>query len=347
MKKLYYLFIFIPISIVLHFIGTTAVIQFTVTSIAIIPLAGIMGEATEELSAYIGSKLGGFLNATLGNSTELIISFFALKAGLFDIVRFSIAGAMIGNILLVLGASMLMGGLKFKTQKFSIKGTNVSLNMLTFAIISVIVPAIFAGNLVTSRLGVDHSLAISVGICIIMLILYVCSLYFSFFTHKDIFGVEHEVINAKWSKNKSISILVGATVLVAAMSELLVGSIEPMTQQLHLSKYFVGLIILPIIGNAAEHSTAVLMAMKNKMDVAIEIAIGSSLQIILFVAPVLVLISFFFKPMSLIFGVYEIVSLIVAVLIANKVCSDGESNWLEGLQLISVYLILAVTYFLI
>lgn len=348
MNKLYFLLIFIPISILSHYLNIgSASIKFLLAALAIIPLAGLLGESTEELAKYTGPKLGGFLGATFGNVTELIMSVFALKEGLFDVVKASIAGAMIGNMLLVLGASMLAGGFKFKNQKFSKKGVNVSVSLLTLAVIGILIPAICTNNLTLKEVNPVQYEGLSISIAIVMLITYLCSLYFSFFTHKDIFGVDHEIPEKKWSKRKSIIILLIATLFVAFESELLVGNIEPMTEQLNLSKLFVGLIIIPLIGNAAEHATAVIMALKDKMDISIEIAVGSSLQIILFIAPLLLLISLIFKPMVLIFNEYEILALVVTVIIANKVCNDGESNWLEGVQLIGTYIILAVTFFLV
>lgn len=350
-NKLYLLLIFVPISILLHFakIGNES-IQFFITALAIVPLAGLLGEATEELANYTSPKFGGFLGATFGNVTELLLVIFSLKEGLFDVVKASLAGAMIGNVLLVLGLSMFLGGLKHKNQKFSKKGTNVSVTLLTFAVLSLIIPAVCTGNISTEDLNPIKYESLSIAIAIVMFITYLCSIYFSFFTHKDIYGVAHEIpeeVHKKWSKKRSIITLLIATAIVALESELLVGNIEPMTEQLHLSKLFVGLIIIPIIGNAAEHATAVIMAIKNKMDISIEIAIGSSLQIMLFIVPITVFISLFFKPMVLIFNIYEILALGIAVIVANKVCADGESNWLEGLQLVFIYVILAVTFFLI
>lgn len=348
MNKLYYLFLFIPLSLIFHFVDFgSATFQFIITGLAIIPLAALLGESTEELSKYTGPKLGGFLGATFGNVTELIISIFALKSGLFDVVKSSIAGSLIGNVLLVLGFSMLAGGTKYKSQNFSKNNVNTSLTLLTLAVIGIIVPAVATDNIHLIDVNPTKFEGLSISIAIIMLIVYLCSLYFSFFTHKDIYGTEHELVYPKWSKKKSIFLLLLATIIVAVESDVLVANIEPMTHQLGFSKLFVGLIIIPIIGNAAEHSTAVIMSLKNKMDISIEIAVGSSLQIILFIAPLLVLISLIFNPMTLIFNLYEILALVVSIVIANKVCYDGESNWLEGVQLISVYLILAVTFLLI
>jgi Ca2+:H+ antiporter len=344
MKILKYMLIFVPISIVGEFVHLPPTIMFILAALAIVPLAGLMGEATEEISFYSGPRIGGFLNATFGNATELIISFFALKAGLFEVVKASIAGSVIGNVLLVLGLSMLCGGIKYKTQKFSKKVVDISSSMLSFAVIGLIIPAIFTHTVKKELLNTTYE-NLSVEIAAIMFIIYLLSLYFSFYTHKDIYSVDHdEESDPKWSMNKAVIVLVIATIFIAFESEFLVSAVEPMTRSLGLSEFFVGIILIPIIGNAAEHSTAITMALKNKMNVAVEIAIGSSLQIILFVAPVLIFISLLFTPMSIIFNEFELISLIVAVIIANRVASDGESNWLEGVQLLAVYFIIAVSF---
>lgn len=349
MKFLKYLLIFIPISIIAEFMHASPTILFILSALAIIPLAGLMGEATEQISFYTGPKLGGFLNATFGNATELIISFFALKNGLFDVVKASIAGSVIGNTLLVLGASMLIGGVKFKEQTFNKKVIDVSSSMLFFSVIGLSIPAIFTHTVSPELLNTKYE-GLSVIVAVIMFIIYILSLVFTFFTHKDIYSVDNSEENteeAKWSIKKSILILAVATVLIAIESELLVGAVEPMTKSIGLSEFFVGIILVPIIGNAAEHSTAIVMALKNKMDVSVEIAIGSSLQIILFVAPILIFLSLFFTPMSIVFNVFELVALIVSVIITNKVASDGKSNWLEGVQLLAVYVIIAAAFFVI
>ena len=349
MKFLKYMLIFVPISIVAEFLHIPPTLMFLLSALAIVPLAGLMGEATEELSFYSGPKLGGFLNATFGNATELIISFFALKKGLFDVVKASIAGSVIGNILLVLGLSILLGGLKHKTQNFNKKVVEVSSSMLLFAVIGLSIPAIFTHTVKKELLNTTYE-SLSIAVAIIMFIIYILSLYFSFYTHKDIYAINHEPAEegkTKWSLKKAIGVLVIATVAIAFESEFLVGAVEPMTKTLGLSEFFVGIILIPIIGNAAEHSTAVVMAIKNKMDVSIEIAIGSSLQIILFVAPILIFLSLLFTPMSIVFNEFELIALIVSVLIANRVAGDGESNWLEGVQLLAVYLIIAVSFLII
>lgn len=347
MKILKYLLIFIPISIIAEFMHVSPTIIFILAALSIIPLAGLMGEATEEISFYTGPKIGGFLNATFGNATELIISFFALKSGLFDVVKASIAGSVIGNVLLVLGASMLAGGLKYKTQKFNEKIIDISSSMLLFAVIGLSIPAIFTHTVSPELLNTKYE-GLSIIVAIIMFLIYILSLVFSFFTHKDLYNSEvEEGGNAKWPMKKSILILAVSTVLIAIESELLVSGVEPITKTLGLSEFFVGIILIPIIGNAAEHSTAVVMALKNKMDVSVEIALGSSLQIILFVAPVLIFLSLIFTPMSIVFNPFELVALIVSVLIANKVALDGESNWLEGVQLLAVYIIIAASFFIV
>lgn len=344
MKILKFFLIFIPISIILELFKVNQVLNFVCSALAIIPLAGLMGEATEQISVYSGPKIGGFLNATFGNATELIISFFALKRGMIEVVKASIVGSVIGNILLVLGFSMLFGGFKYKSQKFNKKTTEVSSSMLLFAVIGLCIPAIFTHTINKGAITNKYEW-FSLVVAGIMFVIYILSLYFSFYTHKDLYALKYEDDkNKKWSLTKSIDVLLISTVIIALESEILVSSVDSMSSMLRLSETFVGIIIIPIIGNAAEHSTSVMMAMKDKMDLSIEIAIGSSLQMILFVTPVLVLISLFFRPMSIILNDFELAALIVSVLIVNRVASDGESNWLEGVQLVFVYLIIAVSF---
>ena len=347
MKILKYMLIFIPISFIAKFMNASDSIMFILSCLSIVPLAGLMGEGTEEISFYSGPKIGGFLNGTFGNATELIISFFALKQGLFDVVKSSIAGAVIGNILLVVGASMLAGGLKYKTQKFNQKVTEVSSSMLLFAVLGLSIPALFTHTVNPALLNTRYE-GLSVFVAVVMILIYGLSLFFSFSTHKDIYSsTKEEEGHAKWSLNKSIFVLVISTVLIAIESEFLVNGIEPITESLGWSQFFVGIILIPIIGNAAEHSTAIVMARKDKMDVALEIAIGSSLQIILFVAPILIFLSLLFTPMSIVFNEFELIALISSVIIANRVSHDGESNWLKGVQLLAVYLIIAASFFIL
>ncbi|MDV3429605.1 MAG: calcium/proton exchanger [Bacillota bacterium] len=347
MKVLRYLLIFIPVSFIAELLHFSQTLIFVFSALAIIPLAGVMGESTEAISHYAGNRIGGFLNATFGNATELIIAFFAMKAGLFDVVKASIAGSVIGNILLVLGLSMFVGGLKYKTQIFNQKIINVTASMLLFAVIGLTIPAIFT-HTVSSDLLTTRYEGLSVVVAVIMFLIYILSLIFSFFTHKDLYTAEvSEETAPTWSLKKAVIILVISTVFIGIESEIFVGTVEPMTKAMGLSEFFVGIILVPVIGNAAEHSTAVLMAVKNKMNTAIEIALGSSLQIILFVTPILIFLSLMFSPMSIIFNAFELAALIFSVIIANRVASDGESNWLEGVQLIAAYIILAASFFIL
>lgn len=347
MKFLKYLLIFVPLSILGHYVGFSDSIVFLFSCLAIVPLAGYLGEATEELAVYTGPKFGGFLNATFGNATELIIAFFAMQAGLFDVVKASLAGSVLGNILLVLGISIFAGGLKHKVLRFDIAQARFTSTMLLFSLIGLSLPAIFTYTIPETVLESKYE-NYSLLIAAILLSIYVIGLIYSFKTQQDVYGVEHaEDMDSHWSKNVSIAVLAICTIFIALESELLVKTIEPMTEALGIKKMFVGLILIPIIGNAAEHSTAVVMALKNKMDISIEIAVGSSLQIALFVAPLLVIISHFFNPMSIVFSPIEIFCFAASVLIANKIVSSGETNWLEGLLLISVYAIIAIGFFII
>ena len=347
MKYLKYLLFFVPISIIGHYIEFSDSVVFLLSCLAIVPLAVFLGEATEELAVYTGPKLGGFLNATFGNATELIIAFFAMKAGLFDVVKASLAGSVLGNILLVLGVSILAGGLKNKDLYFDKEQGSFTSTMLLFSLVGLSLPAVFTYSIPESVLGLKYE-RFSLLVAFILLTIYVIGLMYSFKTQKDVYGVEHaEDMDKHWNKKTSITVLAVCTIFIAIESELLVKTIEPMTEALGIKKMFVGLILIPIIGNAAEHSTAVVMALKNKMDIAIEIAVGSSLQISLFVAPALVLLSHFFKPMSIVFLPIELFVFAASVLIANKIVGSGKTNWLEGLLLIAVYLIAAIGFFVL
>lgn len=351
MKYLNIMLIFIPISIIAEIMHLSPIWIFILSALAIIPLAAYIGRSTEAISVYTGDRIGGFLNATLGNATELIISILAIKEGLFAVVKASIAGSILGNILLVLGASMLAGGIKFNIQTFNKKAIEVTSTMLLFSIIAITVPAFFE-ELPSKNLLVNTE-KISIVISIILFLIYIATIVFSMITHKDLYVEEsvaeerEEIEGGKkhWPLWVALLVLIIVTIFIAIESEILVSAVEPMTKIIGISESFVGLILIPIIGNAAEHSTAVIMAIKDKMNVAMEIAIGSSLQIILFVTPILVFVSLFFKPMSIIFDNFELIALISAVIIANKVSIDGESNWLEGLVLIGIYFILAVMFF--
>ena len=349
MKFLYALLIFLPITIIGEIVGFSDPMLFVCSSLAIIPLAGLMGKSTDVISCYTGQKIGGLLNATFGNATELIIAFVAMKAGMFEVVKASLAGSVIGNILLVLGLSMLAGGIKHKTQSFNIHSINNTASMLLFAVLGLSIPAIFTHTMPESSLTTQYE-GLSVITAVLMLLIYLMQFVFSFVTHRYLY--EETITTDEGEKpmmklRTAIMMLVGATVCIAVLSEIFVGTVEPMAESAGLSSTFVGIILVPIIGNAAEHSSAIIMAVKDKMNAAVEIALGSSLQIFLFVIPVLVLLSLFFEPMSIVFTPFELVSVAASVLIANRVATDGESNWLEGLQLVSAYVIIGAAFFFV
>ena len=349
MKYLHILLVFIPVTIIGKIMGFSDPLLFVFSSLAIIPLAGVMGKSTDDIACFCGQKIGGLLNATFGNATELIIAFVAMKEGLFDVVKASLAGSVIGNILLVLGMSMLAGGLKYKIQTFNRNSINITASMLLFAVLGLSIPAIFTHTLPEGSLTTQYE-GLSIIIALLMLLVYIMQFVFSFVTHRTLYedSVPSEEEEGKSaSLPRAIGMLIASTICIAVLSEIFVGTVEPMAESAGLSRTFVGIILVPIIGNAAEHSSAIIMAVKNKMNAAIEIALGSSLQIILFVVPVLTLLSLFFTPMSIVFTPFELVSVTGAVLIANRVASDGESNWLEGLQLVTVYIMIGAAFFFV
>jgi Ca2+:H+ antiporter len=344
MKYLKILLLCIPLSFVGYLLKWNATLMFFLTCASIIPLAGYLGAATEEIAVYTGPKLGGFLNATFGNATELIISFFAIRAGLFEIVKASLAGSVLGNILLVLGCSIFLGGLKHKELKYDSQLGTFTATMLLFAVIGLSLPAVFTWNTPQS-LTTTEDVDLSAITSIVLLSIYVLGMIYSFRTQKDLYGVEHaQDFDSRWSLRTSIIILAIATIFIAIESELLVANIEPMTEAAGIPKMFVGIILIPFVGNAAEHTTAIIMALKNKMDIAIEIAVGSSLQVALFVIPVSVLISLLYTPMSIVFEPIELFLFASSVFIANQVVKSGRTNWMEGLKLISIYLIAALGF---
>lgn len=345
MNALYFLLVFIPVTIIGEFMGMSPTLIFIFSALAIVSLAALMGKATESESYYLGDRVGGFLNATFGNAAELLINIFVLRAGMVEVVKASIVGSIIGNILLVLGLSMLCGGLKYKEQTFNKKSVELHSGMLFFAIIGMCLPAIFHMSMSTSN---DKAEELSVAIAVVMIILYILQIIFTFITHKEMFVTEsEETEKPKLSLKASLILLVVVTVFLGIISEMFTGSVEGMSESLGLSDAFVGLILIPIIGNAAEHSTAVVMAMKNKMDSAIEVSVGSTLQVILFVMPVLVFVSLLFTPMNLIFTTFELAVLIGSAMITNRVIADGKSNWFEGVQLLFIYLLIAVSFFIV
>jgi Ca2+:H+ antiporter len=355
----YLLVPFIPIAVILEFAHASAGLIFFAAAAGVIPTAALMGLATEELAARSGPGIGGFLNVTFGNAPEIIIALFALNAGLHEVVKASIAGSILGNILLVLGAAMLVGGRKRDKQTFNRTAANVQSIMLLLGAAALVMPAIFelANGTGLPPVGVelfDYDSTVeklSLATAIVLIGTYVAGLLFSLRTHKDLFNPHAEAGEEEhgfgWSVRRSVIMLAIAGVAVGLMSEILVGSISEASEAIGLSEFFVGVIVVAIVGNAAEHWVAVLMAAKNKMDLAVNISIGSSAQIALFAAPVLVIASFFIgpEPMPLVFNGFELGAVILAILVANYVTQEGESTWFEGLQLLALYVILGIAFF--
>jgi Ca2+:H+ antiporter len=342
------LLVFVPVTIAIELLHVDPLAVFLCSSLAIIPLAGLLGRATEHLTAHVGTGIGGLLNASLGNAAELIIALAALKGGLHDVVKASLTGSILGNILLVLGAAMIAGGLKYERQKFNQTAAGMGASLLLLAAVGLIIPALF--HFTASDRGITIERELSFEIALVLFAIYVLSLIFSLKTHRHVFaGEPHDAADLgekPWSRRKSIGILVAVTALVALMSEILVGALEPAAHTLGMTQLFVGVIVVALVGNAAEHSTAVLVAMKNKMDLALGIAVGSSLQIALLVAPVLVFASYLFgNPLDLIFTPFEVAAVTISVVIVGFAAMDGESNWMEGVMLVAVYAMLAIAFY--
>lgn len=343
---------FVPISTVLHLLHVNPVWVFAASALAILPLAGFMGTATEELAKRFGSSIGGLLNATFGNAAELIITISAIRAGQLDLVRASIAGSIIGNILLVLGLSVFLGGLRYKVQTFSRDIVGVHTVLMILAVIAICTPSLFVHAIpgtpdTAANPRVEH---LSLWVSGVLITVYLGSLLFSLRTHQEMFrdGEEEEAEPPHWSQGRAYGVLAVATAAVAWESELLVHSIEPTIESLGLNLLFVGMIVIPIIGNAAEHATAVVMAIRNKMDITMNICISSSTQIALFVAPLIVFLSIpLGHPMPFIFNDFELIAVGCSTIIAAFIARDGRCNWLEGLQLLAVYVILALAFFFI
>lgn len=354
-----YLLVFaIPLAIALDLAGADAVLIFFTAAVGLIPAAAVMGRATEELAARSGPGIGGLLNVTFGNFPELIIAVIALNAGLHEVVKASLVGSIIGNVLLVMGASMLVGGLKRDRQKFNATAASAQTTMLLLSLAALVMPAVYeliAGTglpaVGAERVDYDSTVEnISAITAVILLAGYGAGLLFSLVTHKDLFNpVAGDHADFAWPVRRSVAVLAGAAVVVGLMSEVLVGSIEEASHAIGLSEFFVGVFVVAIVGNAAEHWVAVLVAVKDKMDLAVNIAIGSSAQIALTVAPTLVLLSFFVgpHPMPLVFNGFELAALVVALFTANQVTQDGESTWFEGFQLLALYAVFGVTFYFV
>jgi Ca2+:H+ antiporter len=347
----------IPIAILLKFADVEATVVFAASALGIVPTAALMGRATEELAARSGPGIGGLLNVTFGNAPELIIALFALNEGLHEVVKASIIGSILGNVLLVMGAAMFFGGMRRDRQTFNATGASVQSTMLMVAATAMVMPAIFelvegkglpqpSEEIVQYGSTVEH---LSLAVAIVLIFTYAAGLVFSLRTHRDVFNPPYETDEDTWgwSARTSVIMLAIAGVAVGVMSEILVGSISEASESFGLSEFFIGVIVVAIVGNAAEHWVAVLVAMKNKMDLAVNIAIGSSAQVALFVAPILVIASFFIGPgaMPLVFNGFELGAILIAILVANYVTQDGESTWFEGLQLLALYTILGIAFY--
>jgi Ca2+:H+ antiporter len=356
-RPVYYLCVFIPAALGLKFAHASAPVVFFCSALAVVPAAALMSDTTEQLSARSGPGVAGLLNVTFGNAPELIIAFFALLDGLQEVVKASLVGSIIGNSLLVLGAAMLAGGWKRTRQTFERTAAQTHSGLLLVTTTALVLPAV----LVLGRGGSLPSVSqprqsfgaqlehLSLGISLLMIAIYLAGLFFSLRTHHDLFnpGQTSESDRAAWSLRRSVLTLAGAGVLVGVMSDLLVGSIEHASRDIGLSQFFVGVFVVAIVANAAEHYVAIVVAAKDKMDLAVNIAIGSSAQIGLFVAPILVFLSFAFgpAPMALVFNGYELAGLIFAALISTTLISDGESTWFEGVQLLAVYALLGLVFY--
>ncbi len=367
MKWLRLMLVFVPVAFALEFIPALRndLLLFVVCCLGLVPLAGYLGEATEELAIHTGPRIGGLLNATLGNAAELIITIVALREGKFELVKASITGSILGNLLLILGFSLLLGGLRHGIQRFDRQQAGVSASMMTLAVIGLMIPTLFEviREVELGRLDIFNTVVedpalnrLSLGVAGVLMLLYVLSLIFSFRQPErgvgGHVGVENHSMDesdahqAKWGVPVALAVLAASTLAIVFLSEFLVGAVEPTTEALGLSEFFVGIIVIPLVGNVAEHIVGVQMALKNKMDLSMTISLGSSMQVALFVAPLLVFVSLLFgRELTLFFSLLEVAALALSVLIATIISVDGESNWLEGAQLLAVYTIVAMGFF--
>lgn len=354
--SLSWLLVFVPVAAVLEWlVPERHTLVFGAACVAVTPLAGWLGKATEHLAEHTGEGVGGLLNATFGNAAEMIIAIMALRQGLTEVVKASLTGSIIGNILLVLGASFLAGGLRHKRQTYNTQGARTQATLLTLAAVALVSESVF--HHVGGAEALPREAPLSLTVAILLLVAYGLGLVFTLHTHKHYFAghgaeagaVEDEIAGGHWSKGKSFGVLLVSTAFIAWMSEILVGSVEGAAAALGMSEIFIGVVVVAIVGNAAEHSTAILMAWKNRNDLALTIAVGSSIQIALFVAPVLVLLSYAIapRPMDLIFTPAEVLAVVLAIWVTEQISGDGESNWLEGAMLLTVYAILGVVFYLL
>jgi Ca2+:H+ antiporter len=349
-NKLNVLVVFLPVALVLRVIGANDVLVFLTSALAVIPLAGLIGAATEEVARYVGPGLGGFLNATFGNAAELIIAILALREGLTEVVKASLTGSLLGNLLLVLGLSMLVGGWGRVAQTFNRTHVGASAGLLLLTVAALVLPDIYAEALGgATPLQAPSIITISVLVSIVMLITYAASLVFSLRTHRPVLSPGHADEDPPLlTQRNALVLLFGATALTGLAAEVLVGSIEHAATALGLSDLFIGAVVVAIVGNAAEHFSAVLFARRDHMDLAVGIALGSAAQIGLLVAPIAVLISLVVgHPMALVFDHFELGAMLFAVLGVSLLVLDGESNWFEGVLLLAIYCVIAIIYFFV
>jgi Ca2+:H+ antiporter len=370
---LYFLLIFVPIAIILELVHAEHIVLFVVAVLGLIPLAKLIGDSTEHLAAYYGATLGSLLNVTFGNAAEIIIGVVSINAGLLDLVKASITGAILGNILLIFGLSIIAGGFKYKEQFFNRQNTGVQSSMLFLAVIGLAVPTVLAATTL-KPVDVNNQIKIqflSDSLAFLLLTVYIAGIIFTVFTHKHLFfvqaplevetemdrqkrlslgkeGTEGEWNHKHWGKKKSFVLLGISMVGVIIVSEILIGSVEATTKELGFGELFVGAVIIGIVGNAAEHTSAIILARKGKIDLSIGIAAGSGTQIALFVVPILVIAGIIIgKPVTLVFTIFELISIFLAAIILNLIAHDGKSNWFEGLMLTVVYIIIAIGFYFV
>ena len=341
-----WLLVLVPVSIVLELVGGNELLVFVTSAGAILPLAGLIGRSTDQLALHTGPRIGGLVNATFGNVTELVIAVFLILDDKPDIVKASLTGSIIGNLLLVLGLSFLLGGLKHEEQTYNARSASIHATSLVLAVTALFMPALFAHSQSTDTFIQRE--VVSGTVAVVLIVLYVAALLFTLVTHEHLFRTPSPEEHPEWSRRKAVVMLLVATAFVALEAEFLVSSLEPALADLGLSELFVGLIVIPIIGNAAEHSSAIMFALRDKVDVTLEIAIGSSTQIALFVAPALVFISLFVgHPMDFVFSTFEVAAVALSTILVFMISSDGRSNWLEGAQLTGAYVIMAISFFFV
>ncbi len=344
--SIYWLLVFVPVSIVADLLHQE-IVTFLTAALAIVPLAGLIGESTEQVAIRVGPRGGGLLNATFGNLTELIVAILLIASSDFAIVKASLVGSIVGNLLFVLGLSFVAGGIRRKELLFSRDAAGVHSSSLLLAVAGLVVPALLV--VATPTVGFTEKEVVSAGVAGVLILLYLAALAFTQVTHAHLFHMPETEAVATWSTRTALLVLAGAALVVGLESELLVSSLHPAIAALHIPAMFVGLIVIPIVGNAAEHASAVIFAIKNRVDVTLEIAVGSATQVAMFVAPLLVFISLLIgHPMDFVFTGFEVAIVALATLIVVVISRDGKGNWLEGMQLVGAYLVIAITtYFVV